>query len=385
MSERAEIVVVGAGIAGLACARELARVGADVLVVGEHLGGRIRVSRAGANLGASYVTSDYKETDRFLARGARIWMREVAFLDRDHQWHTVFHPRNVRRIGQLARLCADVLECRRLLARLRSEVKDGADPRDAMKGSPRLRALVEMPARELVRSRRYEDVAEIYAEPILHSTLFVPLGQANAFYFLASLFPVVLPVWAGDFTRTVARLSESIGRMVSWRVSRIDSIEGAYRLECDYGTIVADTVVLATPPGSVPVLPPAVVEDVEPPARRVPVTSLHVQGRRRPTLPREKTLFFRPGSVVTVLWRQADGTDVAFSHEEAPDLSALYEEVEVLDSIRWTPAIVVSGREWRPRQLAPRFFVIGDYNVCGLEDSFLSGSGMGRVLAKSRC
>lgn len=384
MTERAEIVIVGAGMAGLACARELARAGLQALIVGEQLGGRIRTSCAGANLGASYVTTDYVEVGRFSARGPRIWMKDVVFLDTDQGWHTVFHPRGLRRAGPLARLYADVISCRRWLVELRSQVKAGVDQRDALRSIPQLRAFVEMPALELVRRRRYEEVAEIYAEPILHSTLFVRLGEANAFYFLASLFPILLPVWKGDFTHTVALLTEPTIRVLPWRVAAVDRVEGGYRLECDDGAILAGTVVLATPPGAVPRLPPLVVEEASPPARRVPITSLHLRGRRTAGIPREKTIFFRPGNVVTVLWRQRDGTDVAFSHDEAPDLSALYDTVEVLDRIRWSPAIVLSGSDWRPRELADRLFVVGDYNVCGLEDSFLAGAGLGRLLTDRR-
>ncbi len=373
---------MGAGVAGLGCARELARAGADVLVVGEQLGGRIRTSRAGANLGASYVTTDYVEMGRFSARGARIWMKDVAFLDTDGRWHTVYHLRNLRRAGQLARLYSDVLACRRLLNQLRSQVRAGVDQRDALGALPHLRALVERPAGVAVIEGRYQEVAEIFAEPILHSTLFVTLAETNAFYLLASLFPIVLPVWAGDFTRTLAHLADPIRRVLPWRVLAIASTAAGYRLECDLGVIGAGAVVLATPPGAVPSLPLGVVEEATPPARRVPITSLHLRGRRRAGLPPGQTIFFRPGNVVTVLWRQPDGTDIAFSHDEDPDLSAIYDEVHLLDSVRWAPAIVLSGSDWRPRQLGPRLYGVGDYNLCGLEDSFVSGASLGRLLAK---
>ena len=36
-------------------------------------------------------------------------------------------------------------------------------------------------------------------------------------------------------------------------------------------------------------------------------------------------------------------------------------------------AIQLSQREWRPLQPRRNLFTIGDYNVCGLEDSYLTG------------
>jgi hypothetical protein len=379
--KRADFVVVGGGIAGLSCARELALGGQDVLVIAERLGGRILQSMTGANLGASYMTSDYRELRQFANRGARIWMKDVAFFDTNGRWTTVFQRRTTKRIPQLWRLYCDVRRCRVALNELRRQVKRGAEPREVMHLSPTLRDLVRMPAVDLVRGRRYEEITRIYAEPILHSTLFVELEEVNAFYFLASLFPILLPVWTGDFEATVERIKAPIGRVLEGTVTKIERRGDEYCVEFGDEVAIAKTVVLATPPGSIPVLPAGIAEEAAPPARCIPIFSLHLRGRRRPPLPVSKTVFFRPGEVVTVLWRQSDGSDIAFSHSEFPDLSSLYEEVKILDSIRWAPAIVLSGRDWRPRQLGENFFAASDYNLCGLEDSFLAGSSLGRLLA----
>lgn len=67
MSERRDVVVVGAGLAGLACARDLAHAGTDVLVVEarERPGGRVdqfvasdgRVVQTGGEVVAEFHTS----------------------------------------------------------------------------------------------------------------------------------------------------------------------------------------------------------------------------------------------------------------------------------------------------------------------------------------
>ena len=68
-----ETIIVGAGIAGLACARRLHDAGRRFLVISENVGGRIQRSRDGAvNLGAYYVRADYTHVNRYVHLGRRI-------------------------------------------------------------------------------------------------------------------------------------------------------------------------------------------------------------------------------------------------------------------------------------------------------------------------
>jgi predicted NAD/FAD-dependent oxidoreductase len=67
---RYETVIVGGGIAGLACARQLYDGGRSFLLVTEDVGGRIRTSADGTvNLGAYYVRGDYDHVNQFVDRG----------------------------------------------------------------------------------------------------------------------------------------------------------------------------------------------------------------------------------------------------------------------------------------------------------------------------
>ena len=84
MARRHETVIIGGGIAGLACARRLHDDRRPFLVITEDVGGRIRTSADGAvNLGAYYVRSDYSHVNRFADRGRRIKRRHILRGDED--------------------------------------------------------------------------------------------------------------------------------------------------------------------------------------------------------------------------------------------------------------------------------------------------------------
>ena len=75
---RYETVIVGAGIAGLACARRLHDSERSFLLITKNVGGRVRTSVDGTvNLGAYYVRDDYSHVNQFVDRGRRMKRRQI--------------------------------------------------------------------------------------------------------------------------------------------------------------------------------------------------------------------------------------------------------------------------------------------------------------------
>ena len=75
MPEQPEVVVVGAGLAGLACALHLVRAGRDVVVLeaSDAVGGRVRTDRVDAmslDRGFQVHNTGYPEAQRVLDHGA---------------------------------------------------------------------------------------------------------------------------------------------------------------------------------------------------------------------------------------------------------------------------------------------------------------------------
>ena len=107
-----DTVIIGAGIAGLACGRRLCDEGTEFTLVSEDIGGRIRISRDGAqNLGAYYVMDDYRHVRRYVKRG-----RELRMLgSRVHLEERSYTPRNWRSLAYLPQS----LRFRRLLREFR--------------------------------------------------------------------------------------------------------------------------------------------------------------------------------------------------------------------------------------------------------------------------
>jgi len=365
---RVETAIVGGGIAGLACARRLAEAGREFLLLSDRLGGRLHAADDGLNFGAAYVTSDYRHVLGFVDRGPRIYMKDVYYWDRD-RFISLFHPRNVRRARAVARIYRLVYRFRRHFLALRREAGHVCQ-KTLMERDPLLRRSTEQSAAELVAEHGLEEIDEVFCAPIFHSTLFMPAHRANAFYYLANLFPIWLPTYAVDVRPAVPRLTRGHGERI--QIARVEEIEetagGSFLLRSGEGSLAATNLVLAVPGRNGEELLPG-----HSAAANVPFCTLHIRGRRRREVAPGKTVFLRENHPITILWPQPNGLEIAFAPTVDPDLSPYFERYEIVRAVRWKTAVQLSGAIWRPLQPRPNLFTIGDHNICGLEDSYLSG------------
>jgi hypothetical protein len=87
---------------------------------------------------------------------------------------------------------------------------------------------------------------------------------------------------------------------------------------------------------------------------------------------------------LALIWRQRGGRDLVFSLRPAPDLQAVYHRHEVVASVSWKTAVVLTGGDWAPMVLEPGLYLASDHNLCGLEDSFLTGLCAARHILRAR-
>lgn len=383
MDASPETLIIGGGIAGLACARRLAEAGRDFLLVTDRLGGRMFAAGCGAPFGAAYVTRDYAHVLRHVGLGPRVRRRDVYYHDRG-RLRTVFHHRSLRQLGPLTRLCAALAAFRARLNRLRARAPFRCQAELLREDDYLLRCAHE-PASAFIRERGLEELDEVFTNPLVHSTVFVPTAGLNTFYYLACLQPVILRIYLADYSRTMRSLTAGLGdRLRHGRVHRVElGGPGGPRAETDAGTLRPRFVVAATPPHNLRDYCPELAEELT--AREVPIRTLHVRGRRRPEYLPGRMVFLPPGDGPTVLfpWPRG-GLDVLFCKGDNTDLERCYHEFTVVGRVAWRAGVVLAGAAWRSLEPRPGVFTVGDYNVCGLEDSYLTGLfAANRILAAS--
>lgn len=381
-----QTLIVGGGTAGLAAARALKQARRDFLLVTDRLGGRVLTSADGrTNFGASYVTPDYRHMRQFVARGKRVWLRDVFFWD-GARFINVFDLRNARRLRALARVHRHVAIFRAHLNKLRRGAIERCQ-RELLELDPLLHRLVRERASDFVRRNQLEELDEIFINAIVRSTVFVPTSEVNAFYYLAVLAPFLLPIWAADCRHTLTRITQGIEDDLL--LDRVQAVEqrrdGGFHAEMEHGCVSARNLIVATPPHNTRSFFPEIDSARQDGVLEIPICTLHVRGERSAFFKPGKTVFLRPGQHdVTVLWPQQSGIEILFAHSEQPDLSSYYDSIQSVERVWWKTAIVLSGARWRSLAPRPNLFTIGDYNICGLEDSYLTGLFAARQIIR-RC
>ncbi|MDH3250265.1 MAG: NAD(P)-binding protein, partial [Acidimicrobiia bacterium] len=192
-----ETIIVGAGIAGLACARRLHDAGRRFLLVSENVGGRLHRSSDGTvNLGAYYVRADYTHVTRYVRPGRRI----NRLVTRRHDGDTAYgywNPRLMLHSKEAARLLGLLMEFRRRYDTLKHRTIDLGQAA-AIRSDSMLSELYRTPATEFIREHRLEALARWYLAPGIHGTAFTSLNEITAFTLLLGAMPALIPTY--EFT-----------------------------------------------------------------------------------------------------------------------------------------------------------------------------------------
>lgn len=369
-----ETIIIGGGISGLACARRLHEAGRQFLLITDRLGGRMF---AGAqpmrNFGAAYVTRDYRHVLPFVGVGPRLRRRDAYFRDGDRQI-TLWLPRILRHRRPLLRALGRLIEFRTSLNRLRAACPHICQA-EWIRRDPLLERAIKQPAAEFVKSNGLASLGEVFIDPVVGATIFASTAQVNTFYYLAVILPVLMPTYVADLSLTLDRLTGGFrDRIFTDRVVAVGhSPGGAMTVATADREFKARNVVIATPAHNTRIFCPEIDDAADHGLLEIPMVTLHVQGLRRPEYKPGKIVYLGHGEAVTVLLPFGPGLDVLYARTLAPDLSPYYEQHEIVGRVGWKTAVQLATSGWRPLAPRPGLFTIGDYNICGLEDSYLTG------------
>ena len=375
--EKVETVIIGGGISGLACAHNLLKAERDFKLITDRLGGRLYSTPEGDNLGAAYLTSDYRHVMRFVDKGLKFRKRRVYFWD-NKRFICVFSLHNLGRFGGLFRLYKLLIQFRAAMNRMRRRVPYMCQ-KTAMEMEPLLQKYIEQSSVDFVREHGLEEVNEIYCAPLYHSTLFIPWDEANAFLWMINLFPILLNTYAVDGRQTVERLTKGYEeRIVLNKATAVEEIEGgeAFVVHAGDREFRSHNLVVAVPCRNAEGL-----VNMECGIRDVAFTTLLVRGKRNKDFKPGKTVLLREEHPARVLWPQESGVDIVYTGDKNLDLQHYYDGYEIVGRVDWKTAVQLTRERWRPLQPRPNFFTIGDHNICGLEDSYLTGLFAANMIA----
>lgn len=374
--ETRETIIIGGGIAGLACGRRLCDAGAEFTLVSEDVGGRIRRSRDGAlNLGAYYLMADYRHVSQYVRRGRELSM----FRSRVHVGSRSYTAWNWRSFAYLPQS----LRLRRLLRGFRTHYEafkkacETTSQAQAIRADSFLWDLYRGSASDLIAQHRIADFVEAFAGPGLHGSTFLPVSRLSGFVFLQFTLPMIVPIYEFSFrTDAMTRGFEDAIRLGS--VTRIERDGDVHRVELEAGDAIrARNLVVATPIDTSRKL-----LALGPVKRPVSAHMFQISGTLRSAWAREPIHLFSQDDPMLAIARQENGAVLFCSSQEKPDFERFFLEHRVVEHHCWSPAFNLEGDTLLECEQGENLYLIGDCNVCGLEDSFITGLyAANRILA----
>ncbi len=364
---RHETVIVGGGIAGLACARRLRDAQRPFLLITEDVGGRVRASRDGTtNLGAYYVRADYRHVSPFVERGRRIRRRQMLRGRTDGSFTRSDMPL-LRHLPETVRFIRVMREFRRHYEAFKEQCLHISQA-DAIEADPLLSKLYREPARQFVRRHRIEEISRSYLAPAIHGTGFTSLDGLTAFTLLVGVLPTVIPVheYAFRFERLIDGFEDDI--LIDTVTEIAETADGSLVRTRSNRTVAADNVVVATPTHVSARL-------LDLPSTKSPLSAhlFIVDGNLRAPWSEATYTLFHENRPLFAMAQLATGRMLVCAASPDPDLGAYFERSEVVEHYHWDPAFHLEGDALLDCEQRPGLYLIGDHNVCDLEDTFITG------------
>lgn len=354
-----DIVIVGAGIAGLACARMLADAGKCFTILTEDVGGRVCFSKdCEVNYGAYFIGKDYINVLPFVIKGKRLHVLRAGLHKKNAFWRLIRHP------WQLAKLAAILVRFNRAYKKFKKRCIV-VSQKEAIQENSYLFQLYNQKASVYLKD--INDIIDIFSD-LIYGTMFTDTSHVSAFEFLHFARYLFIPVY--EFTLDMQKFTEGFEKSIIFdSVVSIKKTKNGHVLKTRKNRILkADNLILATPAHvSKKLLRIKNIKGV------ISAYMFHVSGTPRPSWNHESLEGSHGANNIFALAQQKDGTYLVYSKNSKPRFKKYFVKYKIIAKKYWNPAYFMDGNVLLDCKQGKNLYLIGDHNVCGLEDSFITG------------
>ncbi len=365
-------IIVGGGISGLSAARKLFDNNEDFLLISKELGGRMHASKSfGVDYGAAYMTQDYKNVLKYVEKGDRLKVSDLYFINSNNNLATFYTLQNLKYLPKILKFLYILKKFRRRFIAYRKKAPYKSI-QECFEEDKFLLKLWNLPASEFIKKNGFEILDEYYGNPVTNSTAFVESDKINTVYYLGMFFPTITKTWSFNFKHTIKKLIEGYEDKI--KIASVIKVEkkeeNLFKVHTSKDDFFARNIIFAAPQIALK----NVYDNLPEPHLQEPVYSYHVAGLRRDIYQNKKVIFFRPRHhTLTILWHNPNGADLVYTKNPNPDFREYYEKYHIVKKIHWNPAIIIPDNKFVPQELEKNVYLASDYNISGLEDSFITG------------
>jgi len=361
-----DTIIVGAGISGLACAKRLHEHGKDFLILSKDIGGRILTSNDGSvNYGAFFACSDYHHVLQYVKLRSRIKLSDFCFHD-NNKWFVLYEPKLLLYLFQFMKVLKLLYNFRRALRKLR-KASETISQKRAIENDDFLHGLYMKDATDFIMEHHLQKGTDTYLSKALYSTTFSKVTEMNAFSYLQFLLPLITPIYTFTFEkeRMIAPFQDQIAL---GSVTDVRYKNGYYKIKFNDQRFSSKNIVFATD-----IRLSQRFAGVKETNKPISTNMLHIKGKPKDIVARKKYHLFSPIGDVQAIADLQDGTYLLYYKQKRPKLEEYFFNPQVLASHFWDFAGTINGHTLIETNRGNNMYLIGDYNVAGLEESYITG------------
>ncbi|MFZ2225893.1 MAG: NAD(P)-binding protein [Candidatus Moraniibacteriota bacterium] len=362
-----ETIIIGGGIAGLACAKRLDEAKKDFLLISEDIGGRILTSDDGnVNYGAYFVCEDYNHFLQHVFLGRRIRLSKFLFHKKSRNY-LLFSLRSLIYLPQFVRLIFLLRKFRKHFYVFRKK-SETISQKQALEEDDYLLQLFKTKVEDFIKKHQLEELTRNIIAQSLNACTFSPISDMNAFNYLQFSLPLIVPFYEFRFKKDsmIARFKNKI---IIDCVIKIEKEKNNYIVCTKTATYKTKNVVLATQIETSRKL----IKIKEKINKPVDAHMFHVKGKPNFKIKKGEFQMFDPNMDTLAISRQLDGTYLYYSKKQKPNFREFFTEASVIEHKFWKPVGNINGHSLIEANVDDNLYLIGDYNVVGLEDAFITG------------
>jgi hypothetical protein len=361
-----DTIIIGAGISGLACARHLQENNEDFLIIGEDIGGRILTSDDNtANYGAFFVCSDYHHVNKFVSLGNRIYLRDFCFHE-ENDTYVLFEPKLIRYSIQFFKIIKILYKFRKSLRNFRKQ-STIMSQKSAIEQDPFLYDLYMKDASSFVKEQNMSSGNDAYLSKALYSTTFSRISEMNAFSYLQFLIPLITPIYTFTFEKE-KMINPFQEEIMIGTVRDLNYTNKKYKVKVGDKILNAKNIVLATQ-----ISWSKKYAGVKKTNKPVDTNMLHIKGIPKKIVSKKDYQLFSYPSNVQAMADLKDGTYLFYYKNKQPNLNDFFEYPKIIAHKYWDIVGTINGHNLIGSVKGNNMYLIGDYNIAGLEESYITG------------
>ncbi len=362
-----QTIIIGGGISGIECAHQLQKEKQSFLLISDNIGGRITESSTGnVEYGAYYAMSTYHNVAHHIKKGRRIKPSQLQFHN-NKQAYSIFNQKLYSHPLQYLKIIFYLSKFKNHYELFKK--RSLTIPQiEALQQDPYLWSLYQTSATKFIETHQLLQIVKNYLAEIIQGTTFTSINKLNAFTFLQFSLPIILPIYELHFKKK--EIEQQFNKnWIKGLVTKITKTKNGFLINTQQQQYTCKNIVLATPPH----ISKTLLKFKYPLRGPVQVHMFHLQGTLRTEWKKNEINVFSSPSTMLALAHQQNNTYLFYSKIKNPPFKPYFKKYKILSHKHWNPAFHIEGSNLLPFQPIKNVYLIGDNNICGIEDAGIYG------------